>query len=87
MRACVRVSVKTTCNLSLKLCTFCDDVKRVDLRKNVAVGCWCINPHVWQRACVCVCAGGCVCVCVCVCVRARAGVHVCVRAFVCGYHM
>ena len=38
MRACVRVSVKTTCNLSLKLCTFCDDVKRVDLRKNMLFG-------------------------------------------------
>ena len=35
---CVCVRVNTTYNLSLKLCTLCDVVKRVDLRKNVLSG-------------------------------------------------
>ena len=42
--------------------------------------CVCVCVCARARACVCVCV--CVCVCMCVC----AGVHVCVRAFVCGYH-
>ena len=35
---CVCVCVNATCNLSLKLCTFCDVVKHVDLRKNMLFG-------------------------------------------------
>ena len=35
---CVCVCVNATCNLSLKLCRFCDVVKRVDLRKNMLFG-------------------------------------------------
>ena len=38
VRACVCVCLNTTCNLSLKLCTFCGDVKRVDLRKSMLLG-------------------------------------------------
>ena len=34
----VCMGVNTTCNLSLKLCTFCDVVKHVDLRKNMLFG-------------------------------------------------
>ena len=36
--ACMCACVNATCILSLKLCTFCDVVKRVDLRKNMLSG-------------------------------------------------
>ena len=36
--ACMCVCVNATCILSLKLCTFCDVVKRVDLCKNMLSG-------------------------------------------------
>ena len=38
VRVCVCVCVNVTYTLSLKLCTFCDVVKRVDLRKNMLFG-------------------------------------------------
>ena len=38
MCICVYVCVNATCTLSLKLCTFWDVVKRVDLRKNMLFG-------------------------------------------------
>ena len=57
VRSCVRacvcmcVCVNATCSLSLKLCTFCDVVKRVDLPKNMLFG----ETYVARKARISVC--------------------------------